>query len=745
MTMQIDWFTHEIEEILDAGGFSLKPWVRSGQSGKQQSVESALKREESPSNTKRVFVLPNQMRDEDNKALGIGYLVEEDKLYIMSSINFSKRRGKMRTGQDLLMEEVRSKTPNPLTRRELLSQVPGLYDPIGLVTPFKQRGAILVREAFQEAGSGNLASCTWDKPLSEGLREEAIRLFQEYAQLGQITFHRSLTPQGRRGKPWAITFSDGSDNSYGAVLYLRWQTDQGADVRMVESKAKLTPLDQRGDAIKAEVCGAVFAARLRKYVEKHSRLEVDRWFHLVDSQTVLGGIQRDSYGYQTFFANRIREIQQSAPVEDWWWIPGSVNVADIITRGATIKDHQEAWQCGPEFLKWPLAEWPIKSAGEVAADAKESVSKMQRKAFSAVVTRAQAKRRQDLVTQAEEPEIGVTADVTLPNLYSDVSSKNHVARHDKPQPRKMSTGSAVEDLLDVRTFSSLSRLVGVVAWVRRAADKWLGLRNQANNQKASQLPHPKEEPQALALNTEDLEYAFRTLCLAAQAGVMIPDTTLNRLVAIKRDGLLVCGGRIQAFRKDKTVVPLLPYEAWISTLLAREAHAVNHEGVAGTLMRMRRKAWVVKGRQIAKRVVENCVLCRRSRAKQCQQLMSDLPPERLGPAAPFEFTAVDLFGPYEVRDEVKKRVRLKVWGIVFSCMASRAIHADIVSDVATEGFLLAYLRFTSLRGHPSKVWSDPGTNFVGAKPALDDLYRFLEHLKRSGVEEKAAKHGTKLS
>ncbi|XP_060782046.1 uncharacterized protein LOC132889497 [Neoarius graeffei] len=125
--------------------------------------------------------------------------------------------------------------------------------------------------------------------------------------------------------------------------------------------------------------------------------------------------------------------------------------------------------------------------------------------------------------------------------------------------------------------------------------------------------------------------------------------------------------------------------------------------------------------------------------------MSALPPERLRPAAPFEFTAMDLFGPYQVRDEVKKRVRLKVWGIVFSCMASRAIHADIVSDLSTEGFLLAYLRFTLLRGHPSKVWSDPGTNFVGAKPALDDLYRFLEHLERSGVEEKAAKHGTKWS
>lgn len=94
--------------------------------------------------------------------------------------------------------------------------------------------------------------------------------------------------------------------------------------------------------------------------------------------------------------------------------------------------------------------------------------------------------------------------------------------------------------------------------------------------------------------------------------------------------------------------------------------------------------------------------------------MSDLPPERIGPAAPFEFVTVDLFGPFEVKDEMRKRVRLKVWGIVYCCMASRAVHTDVVSDQSTEGFLLSYKRFTALRGHPKKVWSDLGLNFVGA-------------------------------
>lgn len=236
---RIDKITERVEEILKAGGFFLKPWVRLGKSGRQGMDTEALQKRQG-----KTLILPNQMRDEDNKAPGIGYQMDEDKLYMLTSVNFTKRKKKMRVGKDLLKEEVRTETPNPLTRRALLSQVAGLYDPIGLITPAKQKGVILVRKAFQEGGGGKLTQKTLDQPLSEGLREEAIQLFEEYVQLGQVKFHRSLTPADWRGKPWGITFSDGSDKTY-------------------------------------------------------ARMKIERWFHLLDSQTVLGAIQRDSYGYKT--------------------------------------------------------------------------------------------------------------------------------------------------------------------------------------------------------------------------------------------------------------------------------------------------------------------------------------------------------------------------------------------------------------------------------------------------------------
>ena len=435
-------------------------------------------------------------------------------------------------------------------------------------------------------------------------------------------------------------------------MYLRWKTSQGTEVRLVESKAKLTPLDQKGEAVKAEICGAVFAARIRKYVEKHGRMKIERWFHLLDSQTVLGAIQRVSYGYKTFFANRVGEIQKAGLVQDWWWIRGDLNIADIITRGGAPEDLKEnsTWQNGPEFLKWPVEEWPIRSAEEVAAHARESVNKLQRKAFSGALTRAQARRSQ----QKEDLE------ATQESPRSETREEKPVANPTLLLRRKP-TGW-VKDLVEVRRFSSLSKLVRVIAWVCLAAKQWLKRKCRAPKQSKWEVTSPKQA----VLTVKEHEDALKDLFLAAQEGTAFSDTTLSRLAVYKdvNSGLLVCGGRIQTFNEDKTAVPVLPFEAWVSTLLAQESHKANHEGVAGTLLRMRKKAWVIKGRRLAKKMVDSCVVCRKNKAKQCQQIMADLPLERTGPAAPFEFTTMDLFGPYEVKDEVKKRTRLKVWGIV---------------------------------------------------------------------------------
>ena len=775
---ELQKITKGVSDLLRGGNFHVKEWIMSGEPTPNKDG-NLIATKTSPGVS---VLLPNQRQEGVEKALGMFYHTEQDVLSIHTSINFSVKKMKRRIGTDLHAEEVRGNTPEKLTRRILLSQHAALYDPVGLVAPAKIKGAILVRKAFQEAGGGELTSVTWDEPLSAELREDSIKLFEEYASIGQVKFPRSLTPDGWKGKPWGITFSDGSQDAYGAVMYLRWETDTGVELRLVEAKAKLTPLDQRGDATKSELCGAVTASRLKVYFLKHCHIEVERWIHFVDSQTILGAIQRDSYTHQIYVANRVAEIQKAGSASDWKWVAGELNVADMVTRGAGPKElgSNSTWQRGPDFLRDPEELWPVKSAQAIAEEKKREVTAPYQTTNCAAITRSQDRSKASgdntgaVVAKSTEalskpgsagrnrarsvplatPVCGEmeedgppppTADRAEPGSAGPTSQTDPVPL--TPAEEEASRwGRLAAEMVDPRDYSSLNKLCGVVAWVTRAAMKWRAKAKRNLGQPCDQSQRegrPLHRP-VLALSAKERDEAFKNLALATQKGYQFNETTLKRLVTFRdrNSDLLLCGGRIQSWTEDGEAVPLLPYHSCLGKLLARETHGENHEGVATTLLKTMKKAWIVQGRRVVKEAMNGCVECRKRRVRACQQVMGILPTERTTPAEPFEYTTLDLFGPYEVTDCVKKRTTMKAWGVVFCCMASRAIYADLVSDISTEGFLKAYARFAAIRGHPRRLWSDHGTNFVGAKPALKELNQYLNGLDHDEIQTVAAIKGT---
>ena len=117
--------------------------------------------------------------------------------------------------------------------------------------------------------------------------------------------------------------------------------------------------------------------------------------------------------------------------------------------------------------------------------------------------------------------------------------------------------------------------------------------------------------------------------------------------------------------------------------------------------------------------------------------MGNLPKERLKPAPPWYSTSIDLFGPFTVRDAVKKRTTSKGYGVIFNCIGTRAVYLDLAPDYSTESFLMVLRRFVSLRGYPSKIYSDNGAQLVAASQELKNVTKFWdwEKLKSFGVME----------
>ncbi len=130
--------------------------------------------------------------------------------------------------------------------------------------------------------------------------------------------------------------------------------------------------------------------------------------------------------------------------------------------------------------------------------------------------------------------------------------------------------------------------------------------------------------------------------------------------------------------------------------------------------------WIIGGKRLISSVLHHCVTCRKLRGKMEEQVMADLPPERLNIDPPFTYVGLDVFGPWMVRARRTRggHAESKRWAILFTCMSVRAVHIEIIESMDTSSCINALRRFFAIRGPAKQLRSDCGTNFVGASKEL---------------------------
>ena len=78
----------------------------------------------------------------------------------------------------------------------------------------------------------------------------------------------------------------------------------------------------------------------------------------------------------------------------------------------------------------------------------------------------------------------------------------------------------------------------------------------------------------------------------------------------------------------------------------------------------------------------------------------------------FYRTQVDLFGPFDSFDLTNKRKTIKIWFVIFCCLATSAIDIRVIEDYSTDAFLLAFVRFACRFGFPKMLLPDEGSQLV---------------------------------
>ncbi len=132
--------------------------------------------------------------------------------------------------------------------------------------------------------------------------------------------------------------------------------------------------------------------------------------------------------------------------------------------------------------------------------------------------------------------------------------------------------------------------------------------------------------------------------------------------------------------------------------------------------------YIPRVRNFLKLLSRKCVHCQKAYALPIFQWMGDLPTSRTTPAPLFERTGVDFAEPFLItRGNPRKPTRVKAYAAVFICLTTRAVHFKVCSDLSTDSFLACLRLFIGRRGCPAHVYSDNGTNFLGAKNELEEI------------------------
>ncbi|KAL0153126.1 hypothetical protein M9458_051582, partial [Cirrhinus mrigala] len=501
----------------------------------------------------------------------------------------------------------------------------------------------------------------WDEPLPTELRPRWESWLNDFPNLRKIQIPRCFTPPniGKILRTELHHFSDASSKGYGQCSYIRLVSESKVHCALVMGKARVAPT-KVVTIPRLELTAAVMSAAVSSMLKEELALKVDREYFWTDSQVVLGYISNEARRFHVFVANRVQRIRETTDPRQWYYINTGENPADYALRNLTIEELINSnWLIGPRFL------W------KKEIDAKRGI----------------------LELSVGDPEVKAVQ-VLKTEAVMQVDFQQQLSR-----------------------FSKWTTVVNVIARIQRLAKKV----------KISEPLSVEERRRAsftLVRLAQQDAFKEELHVLSQESGKLPCNHPLYQLDPFIQDGIMRVGGRLR-----KASVPfelrhpaILPKDSVITRLILVHHHQkIQHQGRGQTLNELRVNGfWIIGGSKVVAQYIRQCVPCRRARRPLEQQRMADLPRDRTDPSPPFTYCGMDCFGPFYAK---QGRKEYKRYGLLFTCLCSRAVHIEMLEDMTADAFINALRCFIAIRGAVRQIRSDQGTNFVGAKSELKNALK----------------------
>lgn len=583
-----------------------------------------------------------------------------------------------------------------VTKRFILSTLARIFDPIGLIGPITTVAKIIFQDTWPLKINWDVEvpeelKTSWDKFITSLPEVENIRIPRWISDISEVT-HRELH-----------AFSDASALAYGVVVYVVCEDNFGhRSTRLLTSKSKVVPIKVNKDGArsmtipKAELCGAQMAAKLMEDVRES--LQISDCFYWTDATVVLHQIHSPKEKREIFVKRRVTDILKTSSKEQWRHVRTGENPADIISRGATPHQLMESslWWNGPDWLSKGTSFWPPMFSS-CESDSKHGV---------------------------ELPPVVISSNTA----ECSSNSQSYVPIH--------------EYLLD--HFSSFLRVKRVLAKCLQIARVWIAIHRSRRTRSTSKLYQAGPITVSDMRNAESLliqweqQQHLSVILRATRSGTLDRDPRTKSFRKLRpfldEKGVLRVGGRLQSSEASyNSRHPQILPKGQLAHLIAQQEHLISlHAGPQLLLANLRQKYWPIDGRNLTRKIVRNCHTCIRAKPRPEEQLMGNLPRDRVTNVRPFLAIGIDFAGPLLIRRGTRKDTTEKCYVAVFICFSVKAVHLEVVTSLHTNAFLAAFRRFIGRRGMPARVYSDNGTTFVGADRELQRLWKSSEHQRQVG-------------
>ena len=548
------------------------------------------------------------------------------------------------------------------TKREFLSIIMSIFDPLGFLTPFTIHSRILMQKVWS-------SGINWDHKL---LENEFFKWKQWLGNLTQV--QKCRIPRCYQFESSRVTsielhiFCDASKEANAAVGYWRFSFKDGTfHIAIIMAKSRVAPVKPISTP-RLELQAALLAVRLAKTIASEHNLSFTKRIFWSDSSTVLHWIKKDPHCFKSFVMNRLGEIRENSFTKEWRWVPTKDNPADDGTRWApNALDNNSRWFIGPPFLKKIEKYWP-----KLKLD-------------------TQCKKDVD------------ASEFRTENIFV-ITTQTFV--------------------LDFTKYSSWNKLLKTLVCIFKAIEI---MKKRIISTRVDLLFQAEEY---CLKASQKVSYPFKILVLNNSESILRNSKILNLNPTLDNNGILRANGRVSNFVNDQFCNQpiILDGKNHIARLIIHYYHEkyfhCSHETVINEI---RQKYWIVGVRNSLRSLISRCVICKILRAKPQNPKMANLPTARLGyKLNPFAHCGLDYFGPMLVK--IGRR-REKRWGVLFTCMSTRAIHIELASSLSTDSAIMALQRFIARRGVPLCMYSGNATNFKGASKELVNGVRSLDNKK----------------